>query len=170
MLIVSCGGDNDTLTSTARTTETAVTSTNAAERISVATTAVQTAAVVTAQTTPGTLQLIEGDTPVFQVVSSMELFKNSFFNKKIDDFCLAVRDIGVTRPTYTYDQARRMTYEILIGKTNRDVKLPELDALEWVVMVQGTKVILYSETDYGLLDAIGLDRSKVCTYCWTGEE
>ena len=22
----------------------------------------------------------------------------------------------------------------------------------------------------GLLDAIGLDRSKVCTYCWTGEE
>ena len=22
----------------------------------------------------------------------------------------------------------------------------------------------------GLLEAIGLDRSKVCTYCWTGEE
>ena len=22
----------------------------------------------------------------------------------------------------------------------------------------------------GLLEAIGLDRSKVCTYCWTGKE
>ena len=22
----------------------------------------------------------------------------------------------------------------------------------------------------GLLEAIGLDRDKVCTYCWTGEE
>ena len=22
----------------------------------------------------------------------------------------------------------------------------------------------------GLLEAIGLDRSQVCTYCWTGEE
>ena len=22
----------------------------------------------------------------------------------------------------------------------------------------------------GLLEAIGLDRNKVCTYCWTGEE
>jgi amidophosphoribosyltransferase len=22
----------------------------------------------------------------------------------------------------------------------------------------------------GLLDAIGLDRDKVCTYCWTGKE
>ena len=154
LLIVSCGEHHDTLTSTARTTETAVTSTNAAQRISVATTAVQITAVVTAQTTAGTLQLIDGEKPVFQVVSSLDLFKNSFFNKKIDDFCLDFRDIGVTIPTYTYDQGRKMTYEILIGKTNRDVKLPELDALEWVVMVQGTKVILYSETDYGLLDAI----------------
>ena len=26
------------------------------------------------------------------------------------------------------------------------------------------------QTLEGLLEAIGLDRSKVCTYCWTGEE
>ena len=44
----------------------------------------------------------------------------------------------------------------------------------YVKQYGGTKVLLHFGGTYlrenGLLDAIGLDRSKVCTYCWTGEE
>ena len=33
----------------------------------------------------------------------------------------------------------------------------------------GFDSLVYQTLD-GLLEAIGLDREKVCTYCWTGEE
>ncbi len=160
LLIVSCGESSDTsaITSVGVETEAVSANSSTAENTSSITTAahttVQTTVITTANTTAGTLQLIEDKKPVFQVVSSLDLFKNTFFNQKIEELCVAVRDIGVTKPAYSYDQGRRMDYEILIGKTNRNVKLPDLDPLEWAVMVQGTKVILYSETDTGLLNAI----------------
>jgi len=154
LLIVSCGKEANTSTSTEVTTEAVSAESSKTAGTTTVETTVETTAVTTANTTAGTLQLIEENKPVFQVVSSFDLFKDSFFNQKIEELCVAVRDIGVTKPTYTYDQGRKMDYEILIGKTNRNVKLPDLDPLEWVVMVQGTKVVLYSETDFGLLNAI----------------
>ena len=117
-------------------------------------TTLQTSAETTASVTVKPLQLIEDNQPVFQVVTSMELFQDAFFNNQINTLCDNVRNIGVSKPAYSYDKGRRMTYEILVGKTNRDVKLPKLEALEWSISVQGTKVLLYSETDYGLLEAI----------------
>ncbi|MBQ4120776.1 MAG: hypothetical protein IJD35_02040 [Clostridia bacterium] len=161
LLIVSCG-NTETPSSTAITTpkpaQTAAHSTGDTTVQTTANTTVTTTAITTVQTTAGTtagtLQLIDGDKPIFQVVTSLERYRDSFFNQIVNDFCVAVRDIGVTRPTYSYDQGRKMDYEILIGKTNRDVKLPDLDPFEWVTMVQGTKIILYSETDSGLLRAI----------------
>ena len=179
VLIVSCGeGGVASSTGGASTTESAVTTaqvtvgqtvadtTEAATlgstsettaQIAVVTTletTAQTVVVTTVETTAGLLELIDGDEPVFQVVSSLEMFKSDFFSKQINEFCIAIREIGVTKPNYVYDQGRKMTYEILIGKTNRDVKIPVLEDLEWVVMVQGTKVIIDSATDYGLLDAL----------------
>ena len=154
LLIVSCGEVQDTPAVTTVSALTQDTSAQTSAKSTTATTTVQTTVITTANTTAGTLQLIEDKKPVFQVVSSLDLFKNTFFNQKIEELCVAVRDIGVTKPTYTYDQGRKMTYEILIGKTNRDVTLPKLDALEWSVSVQGTKVLLYSETDDGLLEAM----------------
>ncbi|MBR6768289.1 MAG: hypothetical protein IKM34_02240 [Clostridia bacterium] len=159
LLIVSCKEAADTSANTTTTTKAVVTSTVATVDTSATATAVQTTAAETAvqttvQTTSGPLQLIEGNKPVFQVVSSLDLYKDAFFSNQINAFCNAVRDIGVSKPAYSYDQGRKMTYEILVGKTNRDVVIPDLDALEWIVTVQGTKVIIYSETDSGLLEAL----------------
>lgn len=155
LLIVSCGESADTFANAKTTTEAVVTSAVATVDTSATATAVQTTAAETAlQTTAGTLQLIEENKPVFQVVSSLDLYKDAFFSNQINAFCNAVRDIGVSKPAYSYDQGRKMTYEILVGKTNRDVVIPALDALEWIVTVQGTKVIIYSETDSGLLEAL----------------
>ena len=162
VLIASCG-ENAVVSTTAETTE-AVTTTSmtgttvesTTETVAQTTlqTTCQTTANTTANVTVGTLQLIEEGKPVFQVVSSLDLFQDEFFNNQINALCNNIRDIGVTKPAYSYDKGRKMTYEILVGKTNRDVTLPKLEALEWCVSVQGTKVLIYSETDYGLLDAI----------------
>ena len=41
--------------------------------------------------------------------------------------------------------------------------------LEAICQEMGFDSLGYQTLD-GLLEAIGLDRDKVCTYCWTGEE
>ena len=41
--------------------------------------------------------------------------------------------------------------------------------LDTICKEMGFDSLGYQTLD-GLLEAIGLDRSKVCTYCWTGEE
>ena len=160
--IVSCG-EEAVVSSTAKTTEapiitsvggTTVESTTESLAQTAVQTTCQTTAMTTANVTVGTLQLIEENKPVFQVVSSMELFQDAFFSNQINILCNNIRDIGASKPAYSYDRGRKMDYEILVGKTNRDVTLPKLEALEWSVSVQGTKVLLYSESDYGLLEAI----------------
>ena len=172
-LTVSCGTEQDTtsIITTAETPKESIVQTTALittpNGITVATTATKESAAVTttvvsttapqttaAVTTAGELCLIDSGKPVFQVVSSLDLFQDAFFTNQIDTLCNNIRDIGVSKPAYSYDKGRRMTYEILVGKTNRDVTPPKLEALEWSVSVQGTKVLIYSETDYGLLEAI----------------
>ena len=166
---VSCGNEASVTTSAVTTTKNTVISTGeaifttadtttkadetTAQQTTVHTTA-NTTIQTTEQTTAGTLDLIEAGKPVFQVVSSLEWFKDSFFSQKIQDFCFAIRDIGVTKPTYTYDQGKKATYEILIGKTNRGVTVPKMSALDFAIWVQGTKLVLYSESDYGVLKAV----------------
>ena len=165
--IVSCGEETAVSTNALITTEPSpvitttlgTTSDHSTDTVqtTVETTALQTT-VTTVQTTVGvtvgTMPLIEDNKPVFQVVSSLELFKDSFFKNQINTLCDAIRDIGVSKPAYSYDKGKKMTYELLIGKTNRDVKGPKLEALEWSISVQGTKVLIDSDTNYGLLDAI----------------
>ena len=41
--------------------------------------------------------------------------------------------------------------------------------LNHICTEMGFNSLGYQSLD-GLLEAIGLDRDKVCTYCWTGEE
>ena len=41
--------------------------------------------------------------------------------------------------------------------------------LDAICKEMGFDSLGYQSLD-GLLEAIGLDRDKVCTYCWTGEE
>lgn len=158
LAIASCG-EEAAVSSPAESTEALTTTSVVGATVestthTTAQTTCQTTATTTANVTVGTLQLIEENKPVFQVVSSMELFQDAFFSNQINILCNNIRDIGVSKPAYSYDRGRKMTYEILVGKTNRDVTLPKLEALEWSVSVQGTKVLLYSETDYGLLEAI----------------
>ena len=88
LLIVSCGEVQDTpavttATITADTTDTALTQDTSAQtsaKSTTATTTVQTAVITTANTTAGTLQLFEDKKPVFQVVSSLDLFKDTFLS------------------------------------------------------------------------------------------
>ena len=53
------------------------------------------------------------------------------------------------------------------------VALPDLPADQCVVddaNVLSEDTTAYMEQLNGLLEAIGIDRDKVCTYCWNGKE
>ena len=62
------------------------------------------------------------------------------------------------------DQGHDHLEEYADGKTKRGQCL-----LRSICQEMGFDSLGYQSLD-GLLEAIGLDRSKVCTYCWTGEE
>ena len=62
------------------------------------------------------------------------------------------------------DEGQKHIAEYADGKTERGKCL-----LKAICEEMGFDSLGYQSID-GLLEAIGLDRSKVCTYCWTGEE
>ena len=62
------------------------------------------------------------------------------------------------------DEGQKHTAEYADGSTERGKCL-----LKSICEEMGFNSLGYQSLD-GLLEAIGLDRSKVCTYCWTGEE
>ena len=62
------------------------------------------------------------------------------------------------------DEGQNHIAEYADGKTERGKCL-----LKSICEELGFDSLGYQSID-GLLEAIGLDRSKVCTYCWTGEE
>ena len=62
------------------------------------------------------------------------------------------------------DEGQKHIDEYANGKTERGKCL-----LKAICDEMGFDSLGYQSID-GLLEAIGLDRSKVCTYCWTGEE
>jgi len=62
------------------------------------------------------------------------------------------------------DEGQKHIGEYADGKTERGKCL-----LKAICEEMGFDSLGYQSID-GLLEAIGLDRSKVCTYCWTGEE
>ena len=62
------------------------------------------------------------------------------------------------------DEGQKHLAEYADGRTQRGKCL-----LNAICEEMGFDSLSYQSLD-GLLEAIGLDRSKVCTYCWTGEE
>ena len=62
------------------------------------------------------------------------------------------------------DEGQNHIAEYADGKTERGKCL-----LKSICEEMGFDSLGYQSLD-GLLEAIGLDRDKVCTYCWTGEE
>ena len=62
------------------------------------------------------------------------------------------------------DEGQNHIDEYADGRTERGQKL-----LQSICDEMGFDSLGYQSLD-GLLEAIGLDRDKVCTYCWTGEE
>ena len=62
------------------------------------------------------------------------------------------------------DEGQNHISEYADGKTQRGKCL-----LKSICEEMGFDSLGYQSLD-GLLEAIGLDRSKVCTYCWTGKE
>ena len=62
------------------------------------------------------------------------------------------------------DEGQKHIAEYADGKTERGKCL-----LKAICEEMGFDSLGYQSID-GLLEAIGMDRSKVCTYCWTGEE
>ena len=62
------------------------------------------------------------------------------------------------------DEGQNHIAEYADGKTARGKCL-----LKSICEELGFDSLGYQSID-GLLEAIGLDRDKVCTYCWTGEE
>ena len=62
------------------------------------------------------------------------------------------------------DEGQNHVAEYVDGRTQRGQCL-----LNAICEEMGFDSLGYQSLD-GLLEAIGLDRSKVCTYCWTGEE
>ena len=62
------------------------------------------------------------------------------------------------------DEGHRHIEEYADGSTERGKCL-----LKSICEEMGFDTLGYQSLD-GLLEAIGLDRDKVCTYCWTGKE
>ena len=62
------------------------------------------------------------------------------------------------------DEGQKHIAEYADGRTERGQCM-----LKAICEEMGFDSLGYQSLD-GLLEAIGLDRSKVCTYCWTGEE
>ena len=62
------------------------------------------------------------------------------------------------------DEGQKHLEEYADGSTQRGKAMREA-----ICQQMGFDSLGYQSLD-GLLEAIGLDRSKVCTYCWTGEE
>ena len=62
------------------------------------------------------------------------------------------------------DQGQQHVAEYADGSTQRGQCM-----LQAICKEMGFDSLGYQSLD-GLLEAIGLDRDKVCTYCWTGEE
>ena len=62
------------------------------------------------------------------------------------------------------DEGQQHIAEYSDGRTQRGKCL-----LKSICEELGFDSLGYQNLD-GLLEAIGLDRDKVCTYCWTGEE
>ena len=62
------------------------------------------------------------------------------------------------------DEGQKHVDEYADSRTERGQKL-----LGAICQEMGFDSLGYQTLD-GLLEAIGLDRDKVCTYCWTGEE
>ena len=62
------------------------------------------------------------------------------------------------------DEDQKHLEEYADGSTQRGKAMREA-----ICQQMGFDSLGYQSLD-GLLEAIGLDRSKVCTYCWTGEE
>ena len=62
------------------------------------------------------------------------------------------------------DEGQQHLEEYADGRTDRGQRL-----LKAICEDMGFDSLGYQSLD-GLLEAIGLDRDKVCTYCWTGEE
>ena len=62
------------------------------------------------------------------------------------------------------DEGQKHLAEYSDAKTERGKCL-----LKSICEDMGFDSLGYQSLD-GLLEAIGLDRSKVCTYCWTGKE
>jgi len=62
------------------------------------------------------------------------------------------------------DEGQKHVEEYADGRTERGKCL-----LKSICEEMGFDSLGYQSLD-GILEAIGLDRDKVCTYCWTGEE
>ena len=62
------------------------------------------------------------------------------------------------------DEGQNHIHEYADGKTERGKCL-----LKSICEEMGFDSLGYQSLD-GILEAIGLDRDKVCTYCWTGKE
>ena len=62
------------------------------------------------------------------------------------------------------DEGQQHLEEYADGRTERGQCL-----LKSICEEMGFHSLGYQSLD-GLLEAIGLDREKVCTYCWTGQE
>ena len=71
----------------------------------------------------------------------------------------------------------RMTIKMLVGAVGHQHVAEYADPttqrgktlLDSICQEMGFHSLGYQSLD-GLLEAIGRDRDKVCTYCWTGEE
>ena len=62
------------------------------------------------------------------------------------------------------DEGQKHLEEYADGSTERGQRMRQAICQE-----MGFDSLGYQSLD-GLLEAIGLDRDKICTYCWTGEE
>ena len=62
------------------------------------------------------------------------------------------------------DEGQRHIEEYADASTNRGQCL-----LKGICEKMGFDSLGYQSLE-GMLDAIGIDRDKVCTYCWTGKE
>ena len=62
------------------------------------------------------------------------------------------------------DEGQNHIEEYADGRTERGKCL-----LKSICEEMGFDSLGYQSLD-GILEAIGMDRDKVCTYCWTGEE
>jgi amidophosphoribosyltransferase len=62
------------------------------------------------------------------------------------------------------DKGQTYVGEYADAKTERGQCL-----LKSICSEMGFDSLAYQSVD-GIIEAIGLDREKICTYCWTGEE